>query len=38
MKNDRKRSEESFDSEDEGAELFPRHAAVNLKQALEVLA
>lgn len=37
MKSDRKRSEESFDSDEEGTELFPRHATANLKQALEVL-
>ena len=38
MDNDRKQSEDLYDSEEEGAELFPRHAEVNLKTALDILA
>ena len=38
MNSHRKQSEDLYDSEEEGAELFPRHGHSNLKLALELLA
>ena len=38
MDKERKQSEDLYDSEEEGAELFPRHSEVNIPLALELLA
>jgi hypothetical protein len=37
MDKDRKHSEDIYDSEEEGQELFPRQGEANLKAALELL-
>jgi len=37
MDGHRKQSEDLYDSEEEGADLFPRHSHSNLKLAIELL-